>query len=61
MRTFTPIVIHNGKGIKYKPLNAEKSIEFANRNQNKEIIFETTANGITEQLTVKKLIELNTF
>jgi len=24
MRTFTPIIIHNGKGIKYDPLNAEK-------------------------------------
>ena len=59
MRTFIPIIIHNGKGLKYEPLNAEKSIEFANRNKDKKVIFETTANGITEQITPQQLIQLN--
>lgn len=58
MRTFTPIVINNNKGLKYTLLTIDKAIIFGERNNKKEIFFETESFGIIEQLTTEQLKKL---
>lgn len=58
---FTPIVIlSDKKAIKYEKLNAKQSIIFGNKmiKKNQSVIFETEIFGITEQLTLNTLINL---
>lgn len=59
MRTFTPIIIHKNKGLKYEPLEIDKAIQFGERNKNKKVIFETESFGIKEQLTLFQLQQMN--
>ena len=61
MQLFTPIVINKNTGIRYEKLTAEKAIIFGNRQEKKKhkFFFETTANGITEQITFQQLKEMN--
>ena len=58
MRTFTPIIIQDNKGLYYEPLTIEKAIIFGERNKNKKVIFQTEANNIVEYLDVKQLKEM---
>jgi len=55
MRTFTPIIIHKGKGLYYTPLTIEKAVIFGEKHLKQKVIFETEHNGIIEQLTLDKL------
>ena len=53
MRTFTPIIIQDNKGLYYEPLTIDKAIIFGEKSLKREqkVIFETESFGIKEQLT----------
>lgn len=59
MRTFTPIVVFNNKGLKYAPLTIDRAITFGMRNSKKELFFETELFGIKERLTTEQLKKLS--
>ena len=40
MRTFTPIIVVENKGLYYEPLPIGKAIIFGERNKNKKVIFQ---------------------
>ena len=56
MRTFTPIIVVENKGLYYEPLTIGKAIIFGERKERssckkQKVIFETESFGIKEQLT----------
>ena len=64
MRQFTVIVRRNRKrSLAYPPLDGEKALTTMRRLQERgfETVAETTANGITEQLTLDEMSNLYGF